>query len=68
MAVQVVAENKAEHRATKQRQVEQREVQRCMDRMLSHVEAKERIIDHEVHQVRSIMQCWHPVTHINLIK
>ena len=46
--MQVCAEYRAEQRAAKQHQAEQREVQRCMERVLSHVEAKERIIDHEI--------------------
>lgn len=57
LAVQVCAGYRAEQRAAKQHQAEQREVQRCMERMLSHVEAKERIIDHEVTLVSYGARC-----------
>lgn len=60
MELQVTAEFKAEQRAAKQVQTEQREVRRCMERMLSHVEAKERAIDCEVHLVRLCTHFCHP--------
>lgn len=49
--MQVVAEYRGEQRAVRQQQAESREVERCMERMLSQVAAKEHALDHEVRVV-----------------
>lgn len=49
--VQVVADCRGQQRALRQQQVETREVERCMERMLSQVAAKEHAQDYEVHVV-----------------
>lgn len=49
--VQVVAEYRSEQRAVRQQQAESREVERCMERMLSQVAAKEHALDYEVRVV-----------------
>lgn len=50
-AMQVVGEYRREQREARQRQAEARDIERCMERMLSQVAAKERMIDHEVRLV-----------------
>ncbi len=49
--MQVVGEYRREQREARQRQAEARDIERCMERMLSQVAAKERMIDHEVRLV-----------------
>ncbi len=50
-AMQVAGEYRREQREARQRQAEARDIERCMERMLSQVAAKERMIDHEVRLV-----------------
>ncbi len=50
-AMQVAGEYRREQREARQRQAEARDIQRCMERMLSQVAAKEHMIDHEVRLV-----------------
>ncbi len=49
--MQVAGEYRREQREARQRQAEARDIERCMERMLSQVAAKERMIDHEVRLV-----------------
>ena len=49
--MQVVADYRGEQRALRQQQAETREVERCMERMLSQVAAKEHALDYEVRAV-----------------
>ncbi len=51
IGMQVAADHRIEQRVARQRQVESREIERCMDRMLSQVAAKEHMIDYEVRLV-----------------
>ena len=53
-SLQVVADFRGEQRAARQQQAEFREVQRCMERMLSQVAAKEHSINYEVRVVSAI--------------
>ena len=48
---QVVAEYRGQQRAARQQHLESREVERCMERMVSQVAAKENAINHEVRVV-----------------
>ena len=48
---QVAADVRTEQRLMRQRQAESREIERCMERMLSQVAAKEHMIDYEVRLV-----------------
>ena len=52
--MQVVGDYRKEQRELRQRQAEAREVERCMERMLSQVAAKERMIDYEVRLVSTL--------------
>lgn len=47
----MVADYRGEQRALRQQQVESREVERCMERLLSQVAAKEHAVDYEVRVV-----------------
>lgn len=49
--MQVVAEYRSEQRAVRQQQAQAREVERCIERMMSQVAAKEHALDCEVHVV-----------------
>ena len=49
--MQVVAEYRSEQRATRQQQAESREVERCMERMMSQVVAREHALDYQVRVV-----------------
>ena len=55
--MQVVADYRGQQRALRQQQAETREVERCMERMLSQVAAKEHALDYEVRAV-SITAAW----------
>ena len=53
-SLQVVAEFRGDQRGVRQQQAESREVERCMERMLSQVAAKEHSINYEVRAVSPI--------------
>ena len=53
-AMQVAGDYRREQREARQRQAEARDIERCMERMLSQVVAKERMIDHEVRLVSTL--------------
>ena len=46
--MQVVADYRGEQRAVRQQQAETREVERCMERMVSQVAAREHALDYQV--------------------
>ena len=52
--MQVAGNHRREQRETRQRQAQAREVERCMERMVSQVAAKERMVDCEVRLVSTI--------------
>lgn len=52
--MQVAGSYRREQRVARQRQAEAREVKPCMERMVSQVTAKERMIDYEVRLVSTV--------------
>ena len=56
--MQVVADYRGQQRALRQQQAETREVERCMERMLSHLAAEEHALDYQVRVVSITAACF----------